>query len=206
MTDVVDPTNPKGVVCRHCYELLNTRNPTDSDVVWRHGYPPEEYDHEPDPIPRSEAPRVNHRCDFCDASNVPWVYPTSDDLTATLALPTTTGENTKKQVGSTHPVRALGRNLPDFEVQTPEAGPPIPVSRTVITGGWFACDNCSRQIEIDDLERFISYLRRIKPNVAARTRNWCREFFGAFYAVRLPRVRLNEFGDPITDNNQKENL
>jgi len=64
-------------VCRHCHEPVNkfTSFFGAGEVTFRHGRPGP-YDHEVDPIPRSEATHVVQICDFCSDSDVVWVYRT----------------------------------------------------------------------------------------------------------------------------------
>lgn len=150
------PENPYGpvpdMVCRQCLMPLNRWRPMDapeSASEWRHPRElPAEDAHEPDPIPRTEAPYVVHVCDFCSGDGARWVY-TVGEVANTVGTADETGREDRRQFAK------------HWDRVTPALGPVTNVSATVFSDKWVACDPCSTLIEGRDLERLITRVRRL---------------------------------------------
>ena len=65
------------IACRICRQPLGTTWVSTGQglaLVGLHERP-QDYDHEPDPVPRESLAEVDVRCDFCSAPQLTWVYP-----------------------------------------------------------------------------------------------------------------------------------
>lgn len=177
------------MVCQLCGEPINRVTKPSGSEEWKHGRM-EGYDHEPDPIPLAEALTVNYMCDFCSGDGVRWFYPTGTRITHTLAAAASVSEEVHDisyhrrtramQVHSTGAVRQ--------DVVAPKA-----IADNVFSDNWTACDPCSTVIELDDVERLVTHLRRRKPAAFATvSRKLLKDHFSEFYRLRQPRRPIEE--------------
>lgn len=165
-------------VCLHCGQPLNRwqRGKVES---WRHpGL--EEPGHEAVPIPRSEATHVQDKCDFCGGDDPLWVYPTSGQIEMTLAAQRFTDERERKQFAE------------HWDTESNKPGLHEDLRRNHYSDRWTACAACSVYIEIPDVERLVTHLRRFDPDTFATiTRTLLREHFAEFFRRKLERQPLD---------------
>jgi hypothetical protein len=60
-----EPDQPEWMICRTCGWPLE-RRVRQEEISWLHLREDPGYNHEPDPVPASQATLINQRCDFCD--------------------------------------------------------------------------------------------------------------------------------------------
>jgi len=159
------------MVCRDCGLVLNRYSePGRPDSVeWRHPWH-RPADHAPDPVPLDEAVLVRPVCDFC-GGDPSWVYHTRSELIDTKATPTFTGRDDRRRI-SRH-----------WERVQPEQGAPTEHSHHVYSTGWAACSPCAEMLELRDMERLITRLRRLRPDTfAAVSRNVLRDQYRPLFA------------------------
>lgn len=169
-------------VCAHCQQPLN-RWTKGGVETWRHpGL--EEPGHEAVPIPRSEATHVQNKCDFCGDDHPVWVYPTSGEITTTLAAQQFTDERERKQFAE------------HWDTESNKPGLHKDLMQNHFSDQWTACAACSVYIEIPDVERLITYLRRYKPETFARvTRTLLKQHFAEFFRTKGERQPLARPGE-----------
>lgn len=173
------------VVCATCQKPLN-RWHHDGKIEWVH--PKWETDHEPVPIPRSEATQVVHVCDFCGGDDVRWVYPTGEEIHSTVAKATYTDERERKRFAKHW----------DSESNVP--GLAKDLVQNNYSQNWTACETCSGFIEIPDIERLITHLRRYNPEVFAKsTRTLLRQHFAEFFRTKQPREPIEAHQNKTVD-------
>jgi hypothetical protein len=164
------------VVCVTCQQPLN-RFQQDGVTTWLHPKA-KEADHEAIPIPRAEATHVVYVCDFCGGGDVHWSYPVGGEIKTITAMPKFSEEKERKQVAK------------DWDVERHKAAPAQELGENRFSDRWAACDPCSDLIELRDMERLITRLRRLEPAkfaVPPVTRTLLRQHFGEFF--RLVRDR-----------------
>lgn len=166
------------MACRTCGLPLNSRTTGESTTVeWRHPLHVIS-DHDPDPAPQNEAPRVQMVCDFCTGTPT-WLYHTRTELSDTKALPTFTGREDRRRIGR------------DVERVRAEQGTPAELGRHVFSTGWAACIPCAELIELRDMERLITRLRRLHPDRFARiSRNVLRDLYRPLFASIYARTPI----------------
>jgi hypothetical protein len=166
---------------------LNKWRPMDapeSAAEWRH--PREQVAgevHEPDPMPRAEAPYVVHVCDFCSGDGARWVYPVGQEVANTRGVADETGREVRRQFAK------------HWDRVTPELGAVTNVGATVFSDRWTACDPCSTLIEGRDLERLITRVRRLDEERRGKPqgpRSAYREHFAKFWSLVREREPLDE--------------
>lgn len=173
-------TVPK-IACAHCHEPLNRHRPMDAppgpeSVTWRHGGR-NDYDHEPVPVPMTDLEHVNHKCDFCSGPDVVWFYRTREELVAVVAEARYTDVEVRRRIGKRH------------EQVSNEMGVADDLSHNLMSATWTACEPCAELIEIPDVERLITRLRRLHPEHFGRPpRSFLRNFFAGFFATKIDRV------------------
>jgi hypothetical protein len=163
------------VVCAVCSEPLNRFRRFGSDEEnWRHPLDAEK-DHEPHPIPRAEAITVVMYCDFCSTAGVSWSYATAGELTNTLAVRNVLDETEHHRFAR------------DWETVRHKEAPATDLARNVFSDHWAACVPCAELIELRDVERLITRVRRVNPTAASIPRRLMRDHFGQFFAAIGPR-------------------
>jgi hypothetical protein len=165
-------------VCSTCALPLNVFRPLDRphDVRWQHARPA---DHPPRPVPRDQVDEVTQICDFCSATDVAWVYQTATELDHTLAQPTFTGRDERRQIARY------------WQIVRPEQGAPIDQQRHVYSPGWTACEPCAELIELRDMQRLITRVRRLHPDtVGAQPRSRLRDLYQPFFHSITGRTSL----------------
>lgn len=191
MTDSAVPD----MVCKVCVEPLN-RFTLGGVPEWRHPEIDRDYGHEPDPMPRLEAIGVNYLCDFCCKGGVPveWIYPTGEEIRLTLATPTSTPNEIRRDVGRRRYSPSTGRKAARFEQVSREAGAPRELQENRLSDTWAACGPCARFVEIGDVERLVTHVRRVKPQTHGNVpRRILRDSYIEFFAKRQPRIAVAEF-------------
>lgn len=165
-------------VCLTCQQPLN-RWRKGGREMWRHpGL--EEPGHEAVPIERSEATHVRHVCDFCGGDNPVWAYPTREEIRLIMAAQRFTEDRDITRVGK------------HWEKESNRPGQHKDLTENRFSDKWRACAVCSGFIEIPDIERLITHLRRSEPDTFARiTRTLLRSHFGEFFRQKLDRQPLD---------------
>lgn len=122
-------------------------------------------------------------CDFCSAPDPEWIYHTRAPIEHTQAEPTYTGR---------HRHRRIARH---WATETPEQGRPVEVRRDEFSTGWTACTGCAQLIELRDMERLITRLRRLHPaTFAAHPRGILRDRFTPFFRTITGRTPTSNHG------------
>lgn len=81
---------------------------------------------------------------------------------------------------------------------TPEEGDAMDLAEHTMSEGWTACGPCAEFIELRDMERLITRLRRTKPEMFTKiSRTQLRQHFGEF----LHRISTREPIDHPTSSN-----
>lgn len=156
-------------VCATCALPVVVFHPFDRphETSWRHTQPA---DHPAQPVPRDEAGQVKQICDFCSAADIAWVYQTATQLDHTLAKPTLTGRTEHRQFAR------------HWQTQRREQGTPIDQQRHVYSPGWTACQPCADLIELRDMQRLITRVRRQQPDtIGAKPRGRLRDLYKPFF-------------------------
>lgn len=167
----VPPGDPMDMVCRDCLEPLNNYRYADQpgQVTWLHRYPFIR-DHPPQPVPRADAPGIRLICDFCSAPGPVWSYHTREEVTDTRAQPTFTGREHRQRFAR------------HWQTVTAEQGRPDERLHNIYSPGWATCQACADLIEIRDMQRLITRVRRHGPPQAATVpRNAFRDLWSKFF-------------------------
>lgn len=168
------------MVCATCQQPLN-RWLRDGHETWTH--PRMDADHEAVPIPRSDATGVQEVCDFCGGDDVVWVYATREEVRTIMAAERFTDERDTTRVGK------------DWEREANRPGQHADLMQNRFSKKWTACAKCSAFIEIPDMERLITHIRRFAPEVFGRlTRTLLRQHFTEFFRLKEQRRPLGEPG------------
>lgn len=166
--------------CSTCFEpvAMMATPPVDVSKPFHVG-PPAEYDHEPQPVPLVQLPRVRYRCEFCTSTEPVWLYEVRQDLTFSTVVRNYTADTQRQRLGRDHevvskvPARlALEGNVSHF------------------TGGWITCQRCADVIELDDVNRLVTHVRRTLGDALQSTRRQAAERFGAFLSQKVGRRPL----------------
>jgi hypothetical protein len=166
------------VVCGVCSEPLNRFRRLDSDEVsWRHPLNAEK-DHEPHPIPRAEATTVVMYCDFCSVPDVVWSYGTGGELRSTVAARNFLAETERKRIA------------PEWEVVRHTEAPATDLAQNVFSEHWAACARCAELIELRDIERLITHVRRTNEIYTSVPRRVLKQHFGQFFSAIGPRSEI----------------
>jgi hypothetical protein len=151
----------------------------------------EEPDHEPEPIDRSEVdPRdVDYVCDFCGGRPVAWAYPTETEITSVLATPMDTGRETRKPLGRSQHRPDQLRDRTEFERVTRLLSM-LSVATSNYSAVWCACEACGQAIELGDLNRLVTHVRRVREDYARLPRRLFTEHYRPFMDQRKPRYAV----------------
>jgi hypothetical protein len=165
-------------VCATCQQPLN-RWHRGTVEKWSHPGR-EETDHEPVPIPISEATHVRHVCDFCGGDHVAWIYPTDGEIRSVIAAQRFTDVRDTTRIGK------------HWKQEANRPGQHKDLQDNRFNDEWTACKECSALIEIPDMERLITRLRRVKPeSFASVSRTLLRTHFGEFFRLKQERRPLD---------------
>jgi hypothetical protein len=154
------------MVCGECAVPLNAFRPfaNPTAVEWRHPGTGEA-NHPPRPVPRDQVPRVRQVCDFCSAP-ARVVFRTRESIEDIRAEPTFTGREQRRRIGR------------HWQAVTAEQAEPIETQRNQYSDGWASCSRCAVLVDQRDMERLITRLRRLRPEVfAAVPRNALRDLY-----------------------------
>lgn len=191
------PEKPTGSVpdevCRVCFMPLNTWRPVgapESATEWRHPreLPPGE-EHEPDPMPRADAPYVVVICDFCSGDRPCWSYSVAEEITNMVRVADTTDRTVRRQFAK------------HWDRVTPELGEVTDVAGNRFSETWLACDPCSTLIEGRDLERLITRVRRLDDQRKGKPqgpRSAYRDHFARFWRLVRDREPIDQAGPTPT--------